>query len=162
MSRRLRRAWSASRFVTGRRYIALPTVLQKDELQDFCALDLPVFLYFCETWTLTSELKQRLNSFGTMSLRQIPGYRWHDYTSNDPLPREAGLRKVTCINQKHQLRLYGHVARHRAENLAHRILSCRVPGCWTMPKDRPRASVEVLSVVYGYGSNNLQHCWPMF
>ena len=72
-----------------------------------------------------------------MSLRRTLGYRWHDYMSNDLVLREAGLRQVTCIVRERQLRLYGHVARLLAEDPAHRILSCRDPSGWTMPKGRP-------------------------
>ena len=76
------------------------------------SLVLPVLLYSCETWTLTGELRRRLNSFCTMSLRRIFGYRLHDYISNDLVLGEAGLRQVTRIVREHKLRLYGHVARH--------------------------------------------------
>ena len=36
----------------------------------FRSLVLPVLLYGCETWTLTKDLRRRLNSFGTRSLRE--------------------------------------------------------------------------------------------
>ena len=51
-----------------------------------------------------------LISFGTMSLRRVLGYRWHDYMSNDLVLSVAGLKQVTCIVRERQLRLYGHVA----------------------------------------------------
>ena len=35
------------------------------------SLLLPVLLYRCETWTLTRDLRWRLNSFGTRSLQRI-------------------------------------------------------------------------------------------
>ena len=38
------------------------------------SLVLPVLLDGCETWILTRDLKQRLNSFGTRSLRRILGF----------------------------------------------------------------------------------------
>ena len=47
---------------------------------------------------------------------------------------EAGLRQVTCIVRERQLRLYGHVARLSTENSAHRILFCRDPRGWIMPR----------------------------
>ena len=103
------------------------------------SLVFPVLLYSCETWTLTGELRRRLNSFGTMSLRRILGYRWHDYISNDLVLMEAGLRQVTCIVRERQLRLYGHVARLPAEDPALRILSRRNPRGWTMPSGRQHA-----------------------
>ena len=87
-----------------------------------------------ETWTLTGEIRRRLNSFGTMSLRRIFGYRWHGYMSNDLVLRKAGLRQVTCIVRECQLRPYGNVARLPAEDPAHRILSRRDPRGWSMPR----------------------------
>ena len=74
-----------------------------------------------ETWTLTGELRRRRNSFGTILLRRILGYRWHNYGL---VLREADLRQVTCIVRERQVRLYGHVARLPAEDPAHRILPC--------------------------------------
>ena len=81
------------------------------KVQVFRSLVLPVLLYFCETWTLTKDLRRRLNSFGTWSLWKILGYRWSDFVSNERLLRETQMRFVTCIVHERQLRLYGHVAR---------------------------------------------------
>ena len=39
----------------------------------FRSLVLPVLFYRCENWTLTRDLRWRLNSFGTRSLRRILG-----------------------------------------------------------------------------------------
>ena len=58
-------------------------------------LSLPSFITVNIHWIL--DVPQVLKSFGTMSLRRILGYRWHDYMSNDLVLREAGLRQVTCI-----------------------------------------------------------------
>ena len=60
----------------------------------------------CETWTLTRDLRWRLNSFGTRSLRRILGYRWSDFVSNERLLRETQMRFVTCIVPENQLQLY--------------------------------------------------------
>ena len=114
---------------------------KRTRVRVFRSLVLPVLLYSCETWTVTGELRRRLNSFGTMSLRRILGYRWHDNMSVDlVLIREAGMRQVTSIVRERQLRLYGHVARLPAEDPAHRILYCWDPGGWTMPSGQPHAS----------------------
>ena len=67
---------------------------------------LPVLLYGCETWTLTRDLRRRLNSFGTRSLRRILGYCWSDFASNERLLRETQMRFVTCVVREHQLWLY--------------------------------------------------------
>ena len=101
---------------------------------------LPVLLYGCETWTLTRDLRRRLNSFGTRSLRRILGYRWSDFVSNERLLRETQMRFVTCILRECHLQLYGHVARFPDADPAHQILSAREPREWRRPMGRPRAS----------------------
>ena len=94
---------------------------------------LPVFLYGCETWTLTKDLRRRLNSFGTRSLQRILGYRWSDFVSSERLLRETQMRFVTCIVREHQLKLYGHVAHFAGADPAHQILSAREPLEWRRP-----------------------------
>ena len=100
----------------------------------------PVFLYGCETWTLTKDLRRRLNSFGSRSLWRILGYRWSDFVSNERLVRETRMRFVTCIVRERQLRLYGHVARFPDADPAHQILSARESREWRRPTGRPRSS----------------------
>ena len=90
---RLGRAWSAMNLVDEGvercRYFCKRTNVQVSR-----SLVLPVFQYSCQTWTLSGELGRGLNSFVSMSLRRILGYRWHDYMSNN---RVVGLSQVTCI-----------------------------------------------------------------
>ena len=101
---------------------------------------LPVLLYGCETWTLTKDLRRRLNSFGTRSLRRILGSHWSDFVSNERLPRETQMRFVTCIVRERQLRLYGHVARFPDADPSHQIPSARESCEWRRPMGQPRAS----------------------
>ena len=96
--------------------------------------------YVCETWTLTRNLRQRLNSFRTRSLWRILGYRRSDFVSNEWLLKETQMRFVTCIVSERQLRLYGHVACFPNANPAHQILIVREPREWRRPMGRPRAS----------------------
>ena len=103
----------------------------RTKVRVFRSLVLPVLLYRCETWTLTKDLRRRLNSFGTRSLRRILGHRWSDFVSNERLLRETRMRFVTCIVREHQLQVYGHVARFPDADPAHQILSAREPREWT-------------------------------
>ena len=105
----------------------------RTKVQVFRSLVLPVLHYECETWTLTRDLRWRLNSFGTRSLRRILGYRWSDFVFNERLLRETQMRFVTCIIREHQLRLYGHVARFPDTDPAHQILSARESREWRRP-----------------------------
>ena len=112
---------------------------RRTKVRDFRSLVLPVLLYGCETWTLTRDLRRRLNSFGTTSLRRILGYCWSDFVSHERLLREAQMRFVTCIVREHQLQLYGHGARFHDADPAHQILSARESPEWRRPMGRPRA-----------------------
>ena len=100
---------------------------------------LPVLLYACETWTLSRDMRWRLNSFGSRSLRRILGSRWSDFMS-ECLLRETLMRFVTCIVCEHQLRLYGHVAHFPDADPVHQILSVREHLEWRRPMGRPRSS----------------------
>ena len=105
----------------------------------FRSLVLPVLLYGWRR-TLTKDLRQRLNSVGTRSLRRILGYRWSDFVSKEWLLRENQMRFVTYVVRERQLQLYGHVARFPDADPAHQILSAREPRDWRRPMGRPRAS----------------------
>ena len=106
----------------------------------FRALVLPVLLYGSETWTLTSALKARLDSFGTKCLRRIMGYTWRDRVSNQRILRETGVTPITSQIYERQLQLYGHVARLPEEDPAHRVISERIDSGWRRPRGRPRNS----------------------
>ena len=113
---------------------------RRTKVQVFRVLVLPILLYGCETWTLTSSLKRRLNSFSTVSLRRILGYRWSDFVSNDQLLRETGMRHITCIIRERRLRLFGHGARFRDSDPAHQIPFLRNSVERGRQRGRPRTS----------------------
>ena len=106
---------------------------RRTKVRVFRSLVLPVLLYGCETWTLTRDLRRRLNSFGTGSLCGILFYRWSEFVSNECLLRETQMRFVTCVVHERQLRLCGHVARFPDTDSAHQILSARESRSWRRP-----------------------------
>ena len=112
----------------------------RTKVRVFRSLVLPVLLYGCKTWTLTKDLRWRLNSFGTRSLRRILGYCWSDFVANEQWLRETHIRFVTCIVREYQFWLYGHVAHFPDADPAHQILSAREPHEWRRPMGQPRAS----------------------
>ena len=113
---------------------------RRTKIRIFKSLVLPVLLYGCETWTLNSDLKRRIDAFGNKCLRRIMGYRWYDYVSNQRLLRETDSRPITCIVRERQLRLYGHVARYPEVDPAHRVVSVRDNPVWRRPRGRPQLS----------------------
>ncbi|KAG0716601.1 LINE-1 reverse transcriptase [Chionoecetes opilio] len=46
---------------------------RRTKIRIFKSLVIPVLLYGCETWTLNSDLKRRINAFGNKCLRRIMG-----------------------------------------------------------------------------------------
>ena len=145
VNRRLGRAWgvidSLDNGVRRCRYLC-----GRLKVRVFRSLVLPVLLYACETWTLTRDLRWRLNSFGTRSLRRILGDRWSDFVSNERLLRETQMRFVACIVREHQLRLYAHVAYFPDADPAHQILSAREPREW---REEANGSTTCLVVAAG-------------
>ncbi len=103
-------------------------------------LVLPVLLYGCETWTLNSDLKRRIDAFGNKCLRRIMGYCCFDFVSNRRLLPETGSRPITFMVLERQLRLYGHVACYTEVYSAHRVESVRDNPVWRRPRGRPKLS----------------------
>jgi len=139
VNRRLCRAWgvmdSLDNGLWRCRYLCGRT-----KVRVFRSLMHPVLRSGCETWTLTRDLRRRLHSFGTRSLRRILGYRWSDFVSNERLLRETQMRFVTCIFRERHLWLNGHVAHFPHADPAHQILSARESLEWRRPMGRPRSS----------------------
>ena len=91
-----------------------------------------------ETWTLSQDLRRRLNAFGTKSLRRILRYRWWHKVSNDRLLKMTGMRYVTCIIRERQLRQFGHVARFPESDSVRQILTAEDPIGARCPRGRPQ------------------------
>ena len=113
--------------------MALSVPVWEDESPSSQILGASVLLCGCETWTLTRDLRLRLNSLGTRSLQRILSNRYSDFVSNDQLLRETQMRFVTCIVCECQLRLYEHVAHFPDADPAHQIISAREPREWRRP-----------------------------
>ena len=113
---------------------------RRTKIRIFKSLVIPVLLYGCETWTLNTDLKRRIDVFGTRCLRRIMGYRWYDFVSNQRLFHETDSRPITSIVRQRQLRLYGHVARYPEADPACRVVSVRDNPTWRRPRGRPQNS----------------------
>ena len=139
IERRLGLAWGAMSSlgdnVWGSRYLSRTT-----KVEVFKRLVLPVLLYGCETWTLTSTMRARLDSFGTKNLRRILGYRWYDMKPNWRLLEEASMENISTLILRRQLSMFGHVARLPTSDPVHRIISCPDPPAWKRRRGRPPLS----------------------
>jgi len=61
------------------------------------ALVLSVLTYAAETWTLLAADTRALEVFHTRCQRQILGFRWFDFISNDEIAPRTGLIPVTDL-----------------------------------------------------------------
>ena len=87
----------------------------------------PVLMYGCEAWTLTSDLRKRLESCEVWFLRRMLRISWTERISNDEVFAMAGTRRKLLNNIRgRQLSFLGHVIRKNGlENLA---LTGRIEG----------------------------------
>ena len=113
---------------------------RRTKIQIFKSLVIPVLLYGCETWTLNTDLKRRIDVFGTRCLSRIMGYRWYEFVLNQRLIRVTDSRPITSIVCQRQLRLYGHMARYPEANPAYRVVSERGNLTWRRPRGLPQNS----------------------
>ena len=140
----------------------LSVLCRRTKVRVFRCLVLLVLLYGCETWTVTRDLRRRLNSFGTRSLLRILGCRWSEFLSNEWLLRETQMRFVTCIVREHQLRLYGHVARFPDADPAHQIQRGRlVSGGGQWADYVPRGCSRLINISRRWGwARHMPGGWP--
>ena len=94
------------------------------------SLVISIFLYACESWTLTAELEKRTQAFEMRCYRRLLNISYKDHVTN-----EEGRRKIQAaigeydelltLVKKRKLRLFGHVSR---SGLAKTILQGTVKG----------------------------------
>ena len=72
-----------------------------------------IFLYSCETWTLTAELESRLRAFVTKNFGKLLGVTYKDRITNDEIRAriwQAGhYTELLTIVKRRKLTWYGHV-----------------------------------------------------
>ena len=95
------------------------------------SLVLAIFLYACETWTLTADLEKRIESLETRCFRRVLGISYKDHITNIEVKRRIKssigeyVDLLTTVKQR-KLRWYGHVT--RSNGLAKTILQGTVQG----------------------------------
>ena len=96
-----------------------------------CSLVTSIFLYACESWTLTAELQRRIQTMEMKCYRKILRISYKDHVTNEEVrakiqqaigPHEDHL----TIVKRHKLQWYGHVS--RSLGLAKTILQGTVKG----------------------------------
>ncbi|KAK2194292.1 hypothetical protein NP493_116g00011 [Ridgeia piscesae] len=95
------------------------------------SLVMSIFLYACESWTLTADTERRIQAMEMRCLRKLLGITYRDHISNEELrnrtwqaigPHEDLLTTV----KRRKLKWYGHIT--RSSGLAKTILQGTVQG----------------------------------
>ena len=106
-----------------------------------CSLVTSIFLYACESWTLTAELQRRIQVVEMRCYRKILRISYKDHVTNEKVcakiqqairPHEDLLTNV----KRRKLQWYGHVS--RSKGLAKTILKSTVKGGRRQDRQRKR------------------------
>ena len=95
------------------------------------SLAISIFLYACESWTLTAELEKRTQAFEMRCYRRLLNISYKAHVSNEEVGRKIQAAigeydKLLTLVKKRKLRWFGHVS--RSSGLAKTILQGTVKG----------------------------------
>ncbi|XP_077974172.1 uncharacterized protein LOC144429830 [Styela clava] len=94
-----------------------------------------ILLYGCECWTLTKDLKRRLEAAEMWYIRRIMRISWMEKKSNEEVMEMAGYkRSLIQTIRKRQLQFFGHI--NRANGIKKQILCGKI--CGTKSRGRQR------------------------
>ena len=89
------------------------------------SLVISIFLYTCESWTLTAELKKRTQAFEMRCYRRLSNISYKDHATNER-PKQPLENMTNFWPWSRNLRWFGHVS--RSSGLAKTILQGTVKG----------------------------------
>ena len=80
------------------------------------SLVISIFLYACESWTLTAELEKRTQAFEMRCYRRLLNISYKDHVTNEEVRRKIQAAigeydKLLTLVKKQKLRWFGHVSR---------------------------------------------------
>ena len=95
------------------------------------SLVISIFLYACESWTLTAELEKRTQAFEMRCYRRLLNISYKDHVTNEEVRRKIQAAigeydELLTLVKKRKLRWFGHVS--RSSGLAKTILQGTVKG----------------------------------
>ena len=95
------------------------------------SLVISIFLYACESWTLTAELEKRMHAFEMRCYRRLLNISYKDHVTNEEVRKKIQAAigeydELLTLVKKQKLRWFGHVS--RSSDLAKTILQDTVKG----------------------------------
>ena len=103
----------------------------KSKIRLMRSLVLSIFLYACESWTLTKDLERRIQATEMRCFRRLLGISYKDRITNEEvINRIHGIigpyEDLLATVKKRKLKFYGHIT--RSSGLSKTILQGTVPG----------------------------------
>ena len=99
-----------------------------------------IFLYACESWTLTAELRRRIQAMGMRYCPKTLHISYKDHVTNEEvhakIQQAIGPHKDLTIVKRRKLQWYGHVS--RSSGLAKTVLQDTVKGERRQGRQRKR------------------------
>ena len=85
------------------------------------SLVISIFLYACESWTMTAELEKRTQAFEIRCYRRLLNISYKDHVTSEEVRRKIQAvvgeygERLTLV-KKQKLILFGHVSRSSGDN----------------------------------------------
>ena len=111
----------------------------KSKIKLMRSLAISIYLYACESWTLTTELEKRIKALEMRCYRKILGITYKDHITNEEVRNKIENAigphdDLLTIVKRRKLKWYGHVT--RSSGMAKTFLQGTVEG--TRRRGRPR------------------------
>ena len=95
------------------------------------SLAMSIFLYACETWTITADIERRIQALEMRCFRKLLGISYRDHITNEEVKARIGnaigpYEDLLTTVKRGKLKGYGHVT--RSSGLAKTILQGTVQG----------------------------------
>ena len=87
-------------------------------------------MYGCESWTITEEIRRRIDAFEMWCYRRIMKISWKDRITNIEVLRRAGVKdkQVYQTISRRKLKFAGHVIRGSSGEMCKNIIEGSVEG----------------------------------
>ena len=113
----------------------------KSKLRLMHALVISIFLYACESWTLTAELEKKIQAMEMRCYRKILGISYREHVTNDQVRQTirqhtGPYEELLAAVKRRKLQWYGHVT--RSSGLAKTILQGTVEGARRRGRQKKR------------------------
>ena len=104
------------------------------------SLAMSIFLYACETWTITADIERRIQALEMRCFRKLFTISYRDHITNEEVKARTGnaiglYEDLTSVKRR-KLKWYGHIT--RSSGLAKTILQGTVQGGRQRGRQRKR------------------------